>query len=133
MRWTLQLGLLVTLLIGVTAMAVPIKPDLKKILEQQQERPVHFEPARAGWNGAEVTPASGTTRNPVYEAYGPASTVRVIRTTLIAAATPDPLSIFAIGILILCWRYVRRQRIEREQAKIVLMGALDAAEATRAA
>ncbi|HWR16186.1 MAG TPA: hypothetical protein VN577_15265 [Terriglobales bacterium] len=102
-------------LIAATAFAVPIKPDLEKMLKQQEQRPQPFEPARAGWNGPEMVRAQDVAPNPVYEAYGPASTVREIRASLAAAATPDPKALVAIGILILLLRYSRHQRMEREK------------------
>lgn len=133
MRWALPFGTVFALFVAVSATAVPIKPDLQKILKQQQERPTRFEPARAGWNGPEAPLASDAVRNPVYEAYGPASTTRAIRAALIAAATPDPVSVLAIGVLILFWRYSRKQRILREHTTIRTMPLLDGTEERRAA
>jgi hypothetical protein len=118
---------------AASAAAVPVKPDLEKILKQQQERPMPFEPARAGWNGPESAPAGAVVRNPVYEAYGPESTQRAIRASLVAAATPDPLSFLAIGVLILFWRYTRKQRMQRERANVVSITALETMEERKAA
>jgi hypothetical protein len=133
MRWACQIGFVLALLLAVSAWAVPIKPDLQKILKEQPDRPMQFEPARAGWNGPEAPPASQAVRNPVYEAYGPAATARAVRAALIAAATPDPLSIAAVGVLILFWRYSRKQRLQREGANLVAMPTMGATEERRAA
>jgi hypothetical protein len=106
-------------LIVATATAVPIKPDLQKMLQQHSERPRQFEPARAGWNGPEMArPQDGFT-NSVYDTYGPASTVRMVRTSLLAAAVPDPVAVAAVGVLILLLRYTRQRRLRRQRAEVV--------------
>jgi hypothetical protein len=105
--------------LGVQAWGVPIKPDLEKILKEQQQRPRHYEPARAGWNGPEMVKPQESSPNPVYEAYGPASTARAIRASLKAAATPDPVALLGIGMLILLLRVVRSQG-QRKAAVVVM-------------
>jgi len=107
-------------MLGVQAFAVPVKPDLEKILKEQQQRPRHYEPARAGWNGPEMVRPQDSSPNPVYEAYGPASTARAIRASLKAAATPDPVALLGIGMLILLLRVVRSQG--HRKASVVVMG-----------
>lgn len=114
MSYARQIGIIVTLV-------------LLEILRQKQDRPGHFEPARAGRNGPE------TALNPVYEAYGPAFSVRAIRAALVAAATPGPLSIGATGVLILMWRYNRKQRIQREHASVMAMRGAGPVEEKKAA
>lgn len=106
-------------ILGAQAWAVPIKPDLEKILKEQQQTPRHYEPARAGWNGPEMVKPQESSPNPVYEAYGPASTARAIRASLRAAATPDPVALLGIGMLILLLRMVRGQG---KKAMVVVMG-----------
>jgi hypothetical protein len=118
-RWTAWLALVVAVL-GVQAFAVPVKPDLEKILKEQQQRPRHYEPARAGWNGPEMVRPQESSPNPVYEAYGPASTARAIRASLRAAATPDPVALLGIGMLILLLRVVRSQG--QRKAAVVAIG-----------
>ncbi len=112
--------MLVTIL-GVQAFAVPVKPDLEQILKEQQQRPRHYEPARAGWNGPEMVKPQESSPNPVYEAYGPASTARAIRASLRAAAIPDPVALLGIGMLILLLRMVRAQG-QRQKAAVVVIG-----------
>lgn len=117
MKWVSQLGLL--LLVTAVATAVPIKPDLQKMLQEHSTHPRSFEPARAGWNGPEMArPQDGFT-NPVYDAYGPASTVRMIRASLLAAALPNPAAIAVIGALILLLRYARNRRLSQQRAEVV--------------
>jgi hypothetical protein len=119
MKWIKQFVLPVAVLFALGSFAVPIKPDLQKILKQQEKQTRPFEPAHAGWNGPELQKPQVASPNPVYEAYGPASTARAIRAALAAAATPDPIAILAIGLLILMLRYTRHQRANRERAVVV--------------
>jgi hypothetical protein len=100
---------------ALSAYGVPVKPNLEKILQQQQQRPRHYEPARAGWDGPEMTQPQEGAPNPVYDAYGPASTARAIRVSLRTAVIPDPGAVTAILMLILLWRTLR-QRHERHRA-----------------
>jgi hypothetical protein len=114
-----KLGLAWAVIFGVSAYALPIKPDLEKMLRQQEQAPRQYEPARAGWDGPEMVRPQEASPNPVYEAYGPASSVRAIRAALRAAATPDPVAMAAIGILILLWRVARNEQKKREQAAVI--------------
>ena len=107
------------MLFAIGTFAVPIKPDLQKILKQQEKQMRPFAPAHAGWNGPELQKPQVASPNPVYEAYGPASTARAIRAALAAAATPDPIAIAGIGMLILMLRYTRRQKAQHERAVVV--------------
>src|SRR5512140_3592470 len=110
------IGLILFLTAALGAHGVPIKPDLQKILKQQDLKLRHYEPAQAGWNGPEMVKPQDASPNPVYEAYGPGSTVRAIRASLSAAATPDPMALAAIGFLILLLRFSRHRRIQRDRA-----------------
>jgi hypothetical protein len=122
MRRIWQLGLALAMLFTAQAFAVPIKPNLEKMLRQQQQQQVRpYEPARAGWDGPEAVPAKDASPNPVYEAYGPASTARAIRASLKAAAMPDPAAILGIGMLILLWRVARKQRSLDDQGNVAMM------------
>jgi hypothetical protein len=114
-------GMAVAILFAVHAFAVPVKPNLEKILQQQQQRPRQYEPARAGWDGPEMVRPQDASPNPVYEAYGPASTARAIRASLRTAMLPDPAALTAILMLILLWRIVRQQRTQRQHAPVVAM------------
>lgn len=100
------------------AYAVPVKPNLEKILKQEEQQQRHFEPARAGWDGPEMIRSRNATANPVFDTYGPAATVRAIRSSLLAAATPDPEVLTAIGILIVVWRIVRKERDRRRKLHV---------------
>ena len=106
-------------LFSVGAMAVPVKPDLGKILKQQEQRNHSFEPAQAGWNGPEMQRAQDVAPNPVLEAYGPAATVRSVRAALMAAAIPDPTAVIAIAVLIILMRVMRQTQERRQQAEVV--------------
>jgi hypothetical protein len=114
------------------AYALPVKPDLEKILKEQQQRPRQYEPARAGWDGPEMVRSQEASPNPVLEAYGPTSTIRAIRSSLRAALTPDPAAAAGILMLILLWRIVREQRSRRESA-VALVSRSEASKEIRAA
>src|SRR4051812_9271120 len=127
------IGLMLLLMAAIGASAVPIKPDLQKILKQQEQKPRHYEPAQAGWNGPEMVRAQEASPNPIYEAYGPASTVRAIRASLAAAATPDPMALGAIGLLILMFRWTRQQRTKNMRATVIPIPASAEPDQRRAA
>jgi hypothetical protein len=112
------LGFVLGILFVAYGYAVPIKPDLEKILKQQEQPPRPYEPARAGWDGPEMVRPQEASPNVVYETYGPASTARAVRAALRAAATPDPVALFAIGALILLLRLTRRERVELQRAAV---------------
>jgi len=107
------------------AFAVPVKPDLEKILKQQEHRNRSFEPAQAGWNGPEMQRPQDAAPNAVLEAYGPAATARSIRAALAAAAIPDPKAVVAIGVLILLMRIMRqiqdRRRSQETQGQATVV------------
>ena len=113
----LRFALVIMLLVGC-AFAVPIRPDLGKILKQQDQRNRHFEPAQAGWNGPEMQRVQDVSPNPVLEAYGPAATARSIRAALTAAAIPDPKAAVAIAVLIILMR-IMKQVQDRRKAEVV--------------
>lgn len=114
---------------AATAFAVPVKPDLEKILKQQEQRNRPFEPAQAGWNGPEMQRPQDAAPNPVLEAYGPAATARSIRAALTAAAIPDPEAVVAIAVLIMLMRIMRQiQERRREHAVVVPIRSAPATE-----
>ena len=122
MRRITQFGLLLALTIVSfsVSFAVPIKPNLEKALQQQEQRRRNFEPAHAGWNGPEMQRPQDVAPNPVLEAYGPAATVRSIRASLVAAAIPDPKAVIAIAIIIILMRVIRNLRERRQQKATVV-------------
>ncbi len=119
-----QFGLTVALMTTVcfvgSAAAVPVKPDLEKILNQQEHRRRTFEPAQAGWNGPEMQRPQDVAPNAVLEAYGPAATARSVRAGLIAAAVPDPKAVVAIAVLIILMRVMRQVQERRKQVGAVM-------------
>ena len=117
-----QFGLLlaiVTVSLGVS-FAVPVKPNLEKTLQQQEQRHRTFTPAQAGWNGPEMQRPQDVAPNPVLEAYGPAATARSIRASLIAAAIPDPKAVVAIGVIIILMRTIKTVRRRRKREAEVI-------------
>ena len=104
-----QFGLLMALITGSlnVGFAMPIKPNLEKTLQQQEQRKRVFAPAQAGWNGPEMQRPQDVAPNPVLEAYGPAATARSIRASLVAAAIPDPKAVLAIATIIILMRVMR--------------------------
>jgi hypothetical protein len=118
MNWIKSFALFLGLLCTATAVAVPVKPDLQKMLKQQDHRPRYFEPARAGWNGPEMKRPEDASPNPVLEAYGPKATTRAIRAALIAAAIPDPKAVIAIAVIIMLMRLLRNVQERRTMSAV---------------
>ncbi len=92
--------------LATPAAATPIRPDLKKLLSESQEATIQFAPARAGWQGSEMSSAS-----PVPDPAAELQATRIAdRSSLIALATPD-LRVWAlIGLAIILLRLLRRRR-----------------------
>jgi hypothetical protein len=111
---------------AAAAFAVPVKPDLEKILKQQEQRNRPFEPAQAGWNGPEMQRPQDASSNVVLETYGPAATKRAMRAALAAAAIPDPKAVVAIAALILLMRImVQVREREKRRAHVVVMRSVE--------
>ena len=119
-QFRLAFMLAVALAFAGTALAVPVRPDLNKILNQQEHRRRTFEPAQAGWNGPEMQRPQDVAPNAVLEAYGPAATARSVRAALMAAAVPDPKAVVAIAMLIVLMRIMRQVQERRRQAGVVV-------------
>ena len=120
MKWAKLFALAATLLAAAVSPAVPVKPDLQKILKQQEQRPKYFEPARAGWNGPEMQRAEDAAPNSVLEAYGPKATARAIRAGLLAAAIPDPKAVVAIAAVILLMRLLKQVQEKKRRVTPLL-------------
>ena len=105
-------------------MAIPIRPDLGKMLKQHEQRNRQFDPAQAGWNGPEMQRLQDVAPNPVLEAYGPAATARSVRAALMAAAIPDPKAVVAIAVLIILMRILRQVQDRRKAAIIPIRSTL---------
>ena len=118
-HFRLVLALMASSLFAMSAWAMPVKPDLGKILKQQEHRNHAYEPAQAGWNGPEMQRPQDAAPNPVLETFGPAATVRSIRAALMAAAIPDPSAVVAIAVLILLMRIMRQTQERRRDAVVV--------------
>ena len=103
-----------------TGFAVPVKPNVEKTLQQQEQRRHTFAPAQAGWNGPEMQRPQDASPNPILEAYGPAATARSVRASLVAAAIPDPKAVIAIVVIIILMRVIRYHRERREQKENVV-------------
>jgi hypothetical protein len=91
------------------AYAVPIRPDIRKLLDQPQDPGPPFIPARAGWHGPESAKTGEESPNPVMEKYSPAGSARAVRTALIGAAVPDWRVVGVILALIIALRKMRRK------------------------
>jgi hypothetical protein len=121
-HFALAIAVLLSIGGSTFSFAVPVKPNLEKILKQQERRNRSFEPAQAGWNGPETQRAQDVSPNAVLETYGPAATERAVRASLMAAAIPDAKALLAIGLLIILMRTLRQvQERERRLANVVLI------------
>jgi hypothetical protein len=98
-------GLLISL--GATSHASPIRPDLKKLLSQPIEQMPQYVPARAGWNGPEISSAR-TAPNPTFESLSPAASARELRATLFATMMPDLRILALLALVILLLRRIRK-------------------------
>lgn len=101
------------LLAVMRAEAMPIKPDVRKVLSQPRVPPTQFVPARAGWDGPESMRSASF--NSTYEQFGPSGTARAVKSSLISAALPDYRALAAIALVILL---LRRMRKDRRQAEV---------------
>lgn len=129
----LALALIAIFFATGAAFALPVKPDLKKILNQQERGKRSYEPAQAGWNGPEMKRPQDGDPNPVLEAYGPAATARSVRAALVAAAVPDPKAVAAIAVIIILMRVMLQIEERRKQGAVVPIRAESSGEERRAA
>ncbi len=95
---------------GMSAEATPIRPDLRKLLEQVPDQNPQFAPARAGWEGPEAAKTPESSPNPVLEKFSPVASARAARASLITAAIPDWRIALALLALILFLRKFREGR-----------------------
>ena len=110
----LVLSLTLAMIVAPGAGATPIRPDIKKLLEQPADASTNFAPARAGWHGPESAKSEAAT-NPVLEKFSPAGTARAIRESLIAVAIPDWRVIATILAVIFILRKVRKSEPRETQ------------------
>lgn len=109
MTLALATGLFIVLAAG-EANATPIRPDIRKVVSESRSRPAPMVPARAGWNGPEMQPATRT-----IPALDPALTLRSNKAAILAAAIPDPRALFAVAIVIILMRALKK--INEEQKR----------------
>lgn len=91
---------------ALTAHATPIRPDIRKLLEQAPDQNPQFVPARAGWDAPEAAKTPQSSPNPVLEKFSPAASAREARASLITAAIPDWRIVLALFALILFLRKI---------------------------
>ncbi len=103
------------ILVTIEANATPIRPDLRKLLGEPQEAVTQFVPARAGWQGPEMTTAAPKNADLLDQSAAAGN----MRATLIAAAVPDVRILALIALVILLLRRMRRPttRVETTPAR----------------
>jgi hypothetical protein len=102
-------------------MATPIRPNVQKLLAQPPEPTAQFAPARAGWQGPEVTNANQPAPNSPLQVFGQEASARAVRASLLQAAIPEPWVLAAICGTILLLRRLRTEherRRQREEARV---------------
>jgi hypothetical protein len=87
---------LLTFVAAAPLNASPIKPDIRKLLQQQHGDAVTVGPARAGWDGPESARAAHAPSLEL-EMLGPEATQRAVRASLSAVAVPD----WRVAVLVL--------------------------------
>jgi hypothetical protein len=98
----------------VQAQATPIRPDIRKMVDEpQQDSTAQFVPARAGWDGPEMASSRAPAVNESLEAMNGRGLARARRAELISAATPDPRAILGIAALIFLLRLLKKQDEKR--------------------
>src|SRR3954468_396788 len=90
-------------LAAIEADAAPIRPDIRKLVNESQATPVPASPARAGWDGPEIQRRE--TRADA--AFDPAVTLRSNKAALLTAAFPDPRAILAVVVIIFLMRMLK--------------------------
>ncbi len=89
--------------------ATPIRPDVKKLVNQPQQQEMNFAPARAGWNGPEMARSDA----PSLVLFGPAADAQAVRESLMSAFIPDPRAVALLAALILLLRQFHAWRASR--------------------
>lgn len=113
------LGMLLFLVLSaVDSTATPIRPDIKKLIQQSQQAQPTFVPARAGW-----TESSAVTviRNPVLESIAGDHLRSEFREELAAVATPDPWIALSLLTLIVLMRKLRSIEAQRHHQAAILV------------
>jgi len=93
--------------------SLPVKPDAKRLLQDKEEQPIQYPPARAGWNGPEDRRTIAF--NPTYEQMRFRYTPAGRRAQFIQAITPDWRLWSMFGFLIFTLRYYRWRKPRAEK------------------
>ncbi len=103
-------------LAAVDAEATPIRPDIRKIVNEPQDDEQKTIPARAGWEGPEM---AATQPSPLFApaVLSGARLAHARRAELMAAATPDARAILGIVGVIFLLRLLRQQEEQRLRAR----------------
>ena len=99
---------------AIEAAATPIRPDIRKLVTDNQTPPPQAGPARAGWNGPEM-PVRDPALNP---ALDPAVTLRSNKAALITAAVPDIRAVLAVVVVIFLMRLLRNIQQKQKQTAL---------------
>jgi hypothetical protein len=103
----------------VEAQATPIRPDIRRIVEEpQQDSTAQFMPARAGWDGPEMASGQAAGVNVSLDAMTGSGRGHSGRAELITAATPDPRAILGIAAVIFLLRLLKKQDRNRVAAAL---------------
>lgn len=108
----------------IDADATPIRPNIRKLVTENQTPPPQPGPARAGWDGPEM-PRHEVSANPELD---PALTLRSNKTALITAAVPDPRAVLAVVIVIFLMRILRNIQEKQKRAAAVNLVTLETKE-----
>jgi hypothetical protein len=96
---------------AIEADATPIRPNIRKLVTENQTPPPQAVPARAGWDGPEI-PRREARLNPDLD---PAVTLRSNKAALITAAVPDPRAVLALIVVIFLMRMLRKIQEKQRQ------------------
>jgi len=117
-----MLTMLCLLLLAASAQATPLQPNVRQLLQQAEKPAVPYIPARAGWDGPEMTlPSAANSAATVPAGYhladvlDRAASARAMRHMLLAIAIPDPRALAGFGLLILLLRKLRQSRETPQQ------------------
>ena len=88
---------------------MPMKPDMRVLLQEAQRPQQKFVPARAGWNGPEEK-SDTATPNPTYDAMRAERTPTELQQQFLAAAIPDWRVLMAICGLIAMMRVAKSNK-----------------------
>src|SRR3954469_4414 len=103
---------------GAVAFALPMKPDMKVLLDEAKRPPRRYIPARAGWNGPEEK-SGAVVPNPVYDELRREPSPAEIRQQMLAVAVPDWRVLLVLGVLISFSRLALRSKRQRSLAPVV--------------